>query len=61
MIAIYAALPLGAIAGTFGPWVDHTTLEPFRLATYARPFFPDRRARRADRERAVLRRRGSDS
>ena len=39
MIAIYAALPLGAMAGTFGPWVDHTTLEPFHLATYARPFF----------------------
>src|ERR1700728_3880572 len=39
MMLISAALPLGAMAGTFGPWVDHTTLEPFRLATYARPFF----------------------
>ena len=39
MIAIYAALPLGAMAGAFAPWVDHTTLEPFQLATYARPFF----------------------
>ncbi len=38
MIVIYAALPLGAMAGVLGPWVDHTTLEPFRLATYARPF-----------------------
>jgi len=39
MIVIYAALPLGAMAGTIGLWVDHTTLEPFQLATYARPFF----------------------
>jgi len=38
MVLIYAALPLGAWLGTLMPWVDRETVQPFQLASYARPF-----------------------
>jgi ABC-2 type transport system permease protein len=38
MVAIYTALPLGAMLGVAGPWVDPATLQSFHLATYARTF-----------------------
>ena len=38
MLFIYAALPLGSLAGTLMPWVDHDRLQAFRLMSYLQPF-----------------------
>ena len=37
MLAVYAALPAGLVAGTMMPWVERGTLLPFDAAAYARP------------------------
>ncbi len=38
MLLVYAAIPLGAAFGTIMPWIDHTQLQAFRLASYVQPF-----------------------
>ena len=37
MLAVYAAMPAGLVAGTMMPWVERGTLLPFDAAAYARP------------------------
>lgn len=37
MLIVYAAMPLGLVAGTLMPWVDATTLLPFTLGAFLRP------------------------
>ncbi|MBY0488388.1 MAG: ABC transporter permease [Gemmatimonadaceae bacterium] len=38
MLLVFAALPVGAMVGTFMPWVDTTTLQPFQFWHYWQPF-----------------------
>jgi len=37
MLGVYAAIPLGLVAGTQMPWVAPGALQPFMLGSYARP------------------------
>jgi hypothetical protein len=37
MLVVYAAIPIGLVAGTLMPWVESTSLLPFDLQGYARP------------------------
>lgn len=37
MLVVYAAMPVGLVAGTLMPWVDATTLLPFSTSAYLRP------------------------
>jgi len=37
MLAVYAAIPVGLLAGTVMPWVDGTSLLPFDARAYTRP------------------------
>lgn len=37
MLVVYAAVPVGLVAGTLMPWVDTTTLLPFSTNAYLRP------------------------
>ena len=37
MFLVYAAIPVGLVAGTLMPWVDRAVLHPFALSSYLRP------------------------